>query len=227
METLSRNLKLLRKSMNLTQKELGLKLACSESMVSYLEKGNRGFSIKHLKPISILFGVTIDFLIYAKEQEVRDWIVSNHIPIEKQSNKPMSKQIEGIKSKCCNARVCKYYDRRSPGNEEQFLCEACDEICEFYEVKEKTPQPNNDWEGREEIAKVIYSKELKNPLKVLEIEAIIKKEKEKSYLEGQQQTIKDVGEWIEEHTHCTEISGVEIELLEKDNLQTYLSNLSK
>lgn len=75
-----------------------------------------------------------------------------------------------------------------------YVCTKCNKSCDLLvtghsytmskEAIDKYSKPNNDWDGREEIAKVIYSKELKNPLKVLEIEAIIKKEKEKSYLEG-------------------------------------------
>jgi hypothetical protein len=39
----------------------------------------------------------------------------------------------GIKSKCCNAEVSKYYNTRNPGYEEEFTCSKCDKECDFYE----------------------------------------------------------------------------------------------
>lgn len=53
----------LRKSRGITQKELADFLGYSESLISYIEKGERKISAEDLQKIAKLFSVDIDFLL--------------------------------------------------------------------------------------------------------------------------------------------------------------------
>lgn len=45
--------------------------------------------------------------------------------------------IDGVKSKCCNADVHRYYNSRRPGYEEEFMCDKCGKEYDFYETNNR------------------------------------------------------------------------------------------
>lgn len=53
----------LRQSHGMTQKELGNLIGCSESLVSYVEKGEKKLSISQLQKMSNIFNVEADYFL--------------------------------------------------------------------------------------------------------------------------------------------------------------------
>lgn len=63
MKKLGQKIQGLRKSRGMTQKELSDFLGCSESFVSYVEKGERKMTVDDLQKITKIFSVDINFLL--------------------------------------------------------------------------------------------------------------------------------------------------------------------
>ena len=54
-------IKKLREMKGLTQKELGAKLGFSESLISYIEKGQRSIKVEDLRKISDIFNIDFNY----------------------------------------------------------------------------------------------------------------------------------------------------------------------
>lgn len=80
--------------------------------------------------------------------------------------------VEGIFSKCCSSQVRKYYNTRAPGREEEFICNACDKECDFYE-----PSPQPDWD---------YGNEFRIKFPVMQEASIFEHLKQR----------EEMGEWV-------------------------------
>jgi len=63
LKKLGEKIQTLRKSRGITQKELADFLGCSESLISYVEKGERKLAIDDLHKLTKIFSVDIDSLL--------------------------------------------------------------------------------------------------------------------------------------------------------------------
>lgn len=64
-------IKILRSAKGWTQKDLAEKLDCSESLISYVEKGERNLSIKDIQSLAHIFNISMNFFSNAQSDLFR------------------------------------------------------------------------------------------------------------------------------------------------------------